>query len=74
MPGVTTRFPKRYYRGPHVPPYQMSVLQYFDIVTTIVSIPHKPIRDGLERLGTAYVDDATHYNEKGGLFVLSAWA
>eukprot|EP00040_Diaphanoeca_grandis_P016362 m.84418 g.84418 ORF g.84418 m.84418 type:complete len:409 (+) comp25749_c0_seq3:256-1482(+) len=29
-----------YYRGRSMPPYQMSVLQYFGIITTIASIPH----------------------------------
>eukprot|EP01083_Nonionella_stella_P080592 221547_1 len=51
-----------YYKGPDMPPYQMDMLQYLAIISTIASIPSRPILEQLELKGKEFQDfSATSY-------------
>lgn len=46
-----------YYTGTELPPYQMDILQYASIISTIVSIPSRPILEELESRGKEFRDE-----------------
>ena len=46
----------------------MSVFQYFSIVTTIASIPAKPVKDEQELRGKLATDNVENYHKIGDSF------
>lgn len=52
-----------YYSGVDLPPYQMDWFQYSAIHAVISSIPSKPVKDDLERLGKSFIDAPSNYNQ-----------
>jgi len=51
-----------YYTGTMLPPYQMDMFQYAAILSTMASIPSKPIKTALEEKGKEFQDKANNYN------------
>lgn len=52
-----------YYQGTDLPPYQMDWFQYSAIHAAIASIPAKPIKDDIEKLGKSFADISSNYNQ-----------
>mmetsp|Transcript_29738 Transcript_29738/g.62563 ORF Transcript_29738/g.62563 Transcript_29738/m.62563 type:complete len:396 (-) Transcript_29738:130-1317(-) len=52
-----------YYSGGNTPPYQMGMLQYFQILTTVASIPARSVKSALERF-PGYVDTPSNYRAR----------
>eukprot|EP00581_Thalassiosira_minuscula_P010849 CAMPEP_0183730010 /NCGR_PEP_ID=MMETSP0737-20130205/31779_1 /TAXON_ID=385413 /ORGANISM="Thalassiosira miniscula, Strain CCMP1093" /LENGTH=346 /DNA_ID=CAMNT_0025962367 /DNA_START=162 /DNA_END=1200 /DNA_ORIENTATION=+ len=61
-----------YYLGGDLPPYQMDIMQYVAVLSTVASIPSKPIKEQLEADGKAFEDSPLNYQggkDKVGPFV-----
>lgn len=54
--------PTSYYRGVGGIPLQMAAEQYLAIMVALITVPHRTVKDGLERDGAAFVDDSKNYD------------
>ena len=47
-----------YYRGVGGIPLQMAAEQYLAIMVALITVPHRTVKEGLERDGAAFVDES----------------